>query len=223
MGTEQGRLSVIIPTWSGTHDLAMMAIALCEQVRPMCDELIVTEDSHNYYSDFSRLADVYLLHDRLKHGINLALGLRVVSGDYVAMIDSDITITKGSLRDLCVPGRLVSPGIPKGWFIVGPRKVFEDFPPFENTYEAAAGFLGGIDEWWRAIQNRELVLALDTVEYHHAANQTASKLRLWKESKDLEYQKLHPGKEKDLQRHKARLTEDPLYATLWSDEKKGQA
>src|SRR5712692_9807576 len=91
--------SLVIPTWSGTPELAEMALNLCKQVRPMCDELIITEDG-DYCQALKEIVDVYLIHTphRLGHARNLLQGLKVATGNYVGIIDSDIVITKGTLR-----------------------------------------------------------------------------------------------------------------------------
>ncbi len=98
--------------------------------------------------------------------------------------------------------------------MVGPRELLVEFPPFENNHH-----IEGIDNWWMELQKRYQVVSSKAVTYHHAFNQTASELSRWKRLQEIEYATLHPSKEIDPQRHKARLTEDPLYATLWSDEK----
>lgn len=133
---EKVHLSVIIPTWSGTDELAEMALKLCKYVRPHCDELIVTEDSGNYYKELQEIADLYLMHDNLGDVPNTVLAMRIALGEYMAVLNSDITIEWGSLRDLCIPGKTVSPwwrdGLHQGfagWFFVIPRSVVDEYGP----------------------------------------------------------------------------------------------
>jgi glycosyltransferase involved in cell wall biosynthesis len=149
LGTEEGTLSVIIPTWSGkTSDidqawsppyggdrgLADMAYALCERVRSECEELIVTEDSDVYDERLHKISDIYMMHPNLGFTANVNLGLRVAHGDYMAIINSDVQDIEGSLKDLCVPGKVTSPLVRHmaylpyhmGMFWVIPRAVLEN-------------------------------------------------------------------------------------------------
>src|SRR5260221_2776316 len=194
MGTSQRRLSVVITAWSGTQILRDMLLALCQQVRPMCDELIVSEDSDTVERGILELCDKYNVHSRYGHARNLVVGLKMATMDFIALLDSDITITQGSLRDLCIPGKIVSPGL-KGWFMVGPRELLVEFPPFENNHH-----IEGIDNWWMELQKRYQVVSSKAVTYHHAFNQTASELSRWKRLQEIEYATLHPSKEIDPQR-----------------------
>src|SRR5712664_4276484 len=135
-------LSVIIPTFSKFQNLTDMALALAKAIKPMCDELVITEDAGGYSEELKSIASIYLWSEvRGGHGVNLNRGFQASSGDFVAFIDSDITILEGDLRDLCIPGKIVSPGN-KGWFIVAPRNLIEEFPPRENE-----GHMEGIDYW----------------------------------------------------------------------------
>jgi hypothetical protein len=137
------QLSVIIPTWSGVEHtdrwqgeqkLADMAYELCQKLRPECDELIVTEDADVYDERLHMISDIYLLHPNLGFTNNVNLGLRVAHGDYMAVVNSDVELVSGNIRDLCVPGRVASPyAEPEGYlphfhgyFFVLPRTVLED-------------------------------------------------------------------------------------------------
>jgi glycosyltransferase involved in cell wall biosynthesis len=140
-------LSVVIPTWSATPILEDMAYELCKQVRPMCDELVVSEDGP-VSPKLESIADKYLIHKWVGHGENLSLGIQNSGGHFVAILDSDIVIEKGVLRDLCIPDKVVYPqwnkleqaayfqinpdqkGLLFAWFVVASRHDLEDFLPF---------------------------------------------------------------------------------------------
>lgn len=101
-------LSVVIPVWSGTPLLEDMAVKLCLSVANDCDELIVCEDGPA--SDVLRKAcDTYIVQpERLGHPQNLWSGIMAAKHDFIGVLDFDIVIKSGSLRDLCVPGKFVS-------------------------------------------------------------------------------------------------------------------
>lgn len=103
------KLSVVIPTWSGTKELADMAYHLCQIVKPQCDQLVVTEDSLIEWDHLKEIADVYLLHENVGYDENIRIGLQATTGDFVAVINSDIPVIKGDLRKLCIPGKVTSP------------------------------------------------------------------------------------------------------------------
>lgn len=137
------KLSVVIPAWSGTPELAQMALDLCKQVRPMCDELILTEDSGNYYKELQEIADLYLMHENLGDVVNTVLGMRIALGEYIAAINTDVHILMGSVRSLCIPGKTVTPWEKdgnhqefNGAFYVIPRTVLNEYGPPLITRQA---------------------------------------------------------------------------------------
>src|SRR6266566_9777561 len=90
-------LSVVIPAYSITESLKDMALALCKQVRPMCDELIVSEDSGVYWPELQEISDLYLMHENLGDVPNIVLATRVALGEYIAVINTDISLVYGTL------------------------------------------------------------------------------------------------------------------------------
>src|SRR6266702_8878118 len=98
------KISVLIPTWSGTKELMEMAFKLAQSVRPQCDELVITEDSNFFSQELFNIADTYILHQNWGDMKNTVGGFRLTTGDYVATIQSDVRIQKGHIRDLCIPG-----------------------------------------------------------------------------------------------------------------------
>ena len=160
-------LSVVIPVWSGTPVLEKMHINLCKSVRSQCDELIVCEDG-NPSDELSKLCDLYLIHEtRYGHAKNLQSGIDVAQGDYIGVLDSDVIIQQGSMRDLCISGRFVSatllnqqtnPDVFYIWCSVADKYLYEEFP-LPSTGEI-------LDEWAKAIP-KQLRVESDKVTYKH--------------------------------------------------------
>lgn len=182
-------LSVVIPAWSGTQKLADMLLSLCETIRPMCDELIVTEDSGNTSQFIERLADAYLVHPRLGQAGNLAEGIKVSTGEFVALIDSDMRIVSGTLKDLCIPGHIVSPASVQrrademvGWFVVSPRQFLIELLPYEQPSQ---GNCEAIDLWAREFDliHKSRLISSDKVVVRHGLNQSYGVLQ--KTAKDV--------------------------------------
>lgn len=218
-------LSVVIPTWSGTPALADMAYRLCQQVRPMCDELIITEDGE-FSSDLKKIADIYLIHPRLGHAENLKFGIQHATKEFIALIDSDMEIVGGTLRDLCVPDRIVSPESVQGrfddvagWFLVCPRSWIVEFPPFGQPSQTTPE---GIDIWTRELNNihRNQLISSDKVRVHHSPNTSYDKFkrRFQEVANSPNTPDGKPRREIMPDRHRQRLVEDPVYAAEWADK-----
>lgn len=215
------QLSVVIPTWSGTPVLAEMALKLCQYVRPQCDELIVTEDEDDpafYYKELEEIADIYLRHPNLGDVVNINLGMRHATGDYIAVLNSDLTIFSGDLRELCVPGRVVCPdehsgghGGYTGGLVVIPRTILNEFGYLDESRQYAwiSHGMGADAEYTIRIGNR--LLLSDKVKCHHITGVSYAERRRLGEEAERARLKLHPNKEVDPNRHLARLEEDPLY------------
>lgn len=215
-----GSLSVIIPAWSGTPGLVEMTLNLAKQVKPMCDELVISEDGP-YTKELQEIADIYLLHPRLGHGGNLNLGFRASTGDYVALLDSDIEIVSGDIREMCEPGRVVTPYLRgqahQGFFIVAPRWIINDHPPCDvgkgiGGIDAPAGGGEGIDNWIIELRTwaGERLLATDKVVYNHLSSRSYSELRrspLYKRRDEETVQRMA----ENMARHRARMMQDAEY------------
>ena len=78
---------------------------------------------------------------------NVNLGLRLVTGAYVAVVTNDSRVVEGDVYDLCVPGTVTSPVVlekpgvePGGFhgaFWVAPREVLELIGPLDERFEGA--------------------------------------------------------------------------------------
>ena len=214
-----GSLSVVIPAWSGTPELVQMTLNLAKQVKEMCDELVISEDGP-YSKELQEVADIYLLHTRLGHGANLNLGFRASTGEYVALLDSDIEITSGTIRDLCVPGKVVSPYLRgqahQGFFIVAPRWILIQHPPYDvgsgiGGHNVPVGRGEGIDNWIVELKewSGDRLLASDAVTYNHLSSKSYAQLRVTPHFQiNTETRK---RMEFDIARHRARMLKDAEY------------
>jgi hypothetical protein len=163
------QLSVVIPVWSGTPLLIDMERKLIDSVRSMCDELIVCEDGP-YCQEIADACDFYVTRPpgvRLGHPANLSSGVAYARSEYLGVLDFDVEIVRGSLREMCIPGFFVSakllpaPDRRTGfiiWCSVTPKELFMRFP-LPTTGEL-------LDDWADTIP-RNLRLDSDRVEYEH--------------------------------------------------------
>jgi GT2 family glycosyltransferase len=126
-------LSVVIPHWpldEETND----ALRRCVSSLPAeCERIVVVNDGTGY-------------------GRNVNVGLRLASGDYVAVVNNDCRLSGGDLYDLCVPdvvtsplvigerqgfGESIEPGGFHGSFWVVPRPVLDRVGLLDERYEGA--------------------------------------------------------------------------------------
>lgn len=158
-------LSVVIPIWSGTPLLEKMAVDLCESVIDMCDELIVCEDGP-YSSDVASVCDRYLIHpNRMGHPQNLEYGIKRAVHSYICVLDADIVIKKGNLRDLCTQGKFVQAKCLTQhdktgfviWCSVTDNILLKKYPMPQGDI---------LDNWALSIP-KELIAENDSVEYIH--------------------------------------------------------
>lgn len=175
------QLSVVIPTYTITDELAQMALDLARQVKPMCDELIIVEDGGNKNCVLAEAASTYMWHENVGDIFNSLIGMLAARGEYVAVINSDVIIHEGDLRNLCLPGRVVSPkwrqqremhGF-QGPFFVVPRTVLLDrqYGYLDVTRQGAGA------DYDYAYRVRDIYTWSDAVEYTHLAGRSHSEKR----------------------------------------------
>jgi GT2 family glycosyltransferase len=122
------KLSVVIPHWP-LDDEVDAALASCVASLPAwCEKLVIVNEG----TGFAR---------------NVNVGLRLASGDYVAVVGNDSRVVAGDVADLCVPGTVTSPlvlgkpGIEPGGFHgafwVAPREVIDRVGLLDETFEGA--------------------------------------------------------------------------------------
>jgi GT2 family glycosyltransferase len=121
-------LSVVIPHWPLDDEIAA-ALEQCVSSLPSdCEKIVVVNEGTGF-------------------GVNVNIGLRVASGDYLAVVTNDTEVLEGDVYDLCVPGTVTSPlvlekpGVEPGGFHgafwVIPRDVLERVGPLDERYEGA--------------------------------------------------------------------------------------
>lgn len=211
-------LSVVIPTWSATPELVDMTLALCKQVKPMCDELVICEDGH-YNKLLDKAASRYVFNEWQGHGNNLRSGIEASSGDYIAAIDSDIIILDGNLRDLVIPDKVVCGKWHEhreytgftGWFFVSPRSVLDEFPPKTDEVGPGLDYWGGIRGHFRDDIKDRYVWS-DELEYSHLRNRSFGE---WDKRERAKHFTDPYAKEVASDRHTARLMDDPVYRERW--------
>jgi hypothetical protein len=103
----------VIPAYSTSQALGDWCVRTIESWKPQVDDVIISEDGY-YHRPIHEIADLYILHDRLWPAKSMNLGWQVAlmrGADFVAIMDLDAHWVSGSLREACVPGRVIVPSI----------------------------------------------------------------------------------------------------------------
>jgi hypothetical protein len=126
-------LSIVIPTYTVNKEVEEITVGcILSLAKDMAiKEIIVTEDGGFFSPQFMELADIYIYSkSNIGFSSNANRGWRVATGDYVAIVNSDITLREGELSALCIPGKVTSPETineaqPRlaGHFFVVPKEV----------------------------------------------------------------------------------------------------
>jgi glycosyltransferase involved in cell wall biosynthesis len=121
-------LSIVIPHWPIDEEVDE-ALKTCVASLPADSEKIV------------------VVNEGTGFGRNVNIGLRLATGDYVAVVTNDSRIVEGDMHDLCVPGVVTSPvvlekpGIEPGGFHgafwVAPREVIDRVGLLDERFEGA--------------------------------------------------------------------------------------
>ena len=112
-GTD-GRLSIVIPTYSRNPALIQMEIKHATEWRKHCDELIICEDGGEFSQELKDIATEYMYHPNVGvcENMNLGWALALKNGaKFVVIMDSDVSYVEGNLRDLCIPGKVTVPQV----------------------------------------------------------------------------------------------------------------
>jgi len=126
-------LSVVIPHWPIDAEVDAALRRCVASFPPECERIVVVNDGTGY-------------------GLNVNVGLRLATGDFVAVVNNDCCITSGDVYDLCVPravtsplvigerqgfGESIEPGGFHGCFWVVPRGVVELVGMLDERFERA--------------------------------------------------------------------------------------
>jgi glycosyltransferase involved in cell wall biosynthesis len=122
------RLSAVIPHWPLDEELDN-ALRACLGSLPLdCEKVVVVNQGTGF-------------------AVNVNIGLKLATGDYIAVVTNDSRVVEGNVYDLCVPGTVASPlvlekpGVERGGFHgafwVAPREIFDRVGLLDERYEGA--------------------------------------------------------------------------------------
>ena len=125
---KQLRLSAVIPHWPLDAEVDE-ALRACLVSLPFdCEKIVVVNQGTGF-------------------AVNVNIGLRLATGDYLAVVTNDSRLVEGDLHELCIPGTVASPvvlekpGIEPGGFHgafwVAPRDVIERVGFLDERFEGA--------------------------------------------------------------------------------------
>lgn len=117
------KLSMVIPTYILNDDLERLAFCTAISYKDQVDELIITEDGGRHCEKLRGIADIYIYNKKNRgFSVNVNTGWKMASGDFVAIVNSDTSLSKGNIRDLCIEGKVTSPEIENQFipFLAGP-------------------------------------------------------------------------------------------------------
>lgn len=122
------RLSVVIPHWPISAEVDEALRACLRSLPDSCDTFVIVNDG----TGFAR---------------NVNLGLRLATGEYIAVMTNDTRVLDGDVNDLCVEATVTSPlvvGKPgvepggfHGAFWVAPREVLDRVGLLDERFEGA--------------------------------------------------------------------------------------
>lgn len=162
-------ISCVVPTYSINTQFAAIAFRCLSSLRPLVDELIVTEDGEKIFPELAELADIYLYHKNLGYARNVNLGWWVTNNEYVIHANADTYVVSGDLHDLCIPGIITSPkvnedsGTLSGAFFCVPRTISEELGMFNDFYM----FDGADHNLWNRYLSKYQAQRIDSVLVKH--------------------------------------------------------
>ena len=212
-------VAVVIPAYSATKELGDWAVKTAMTWRPLCDDLIITEDAA-YHKELHKIADLYVLHEQLWPAKNTNLGWQIAlarGADYVAMMDLDAHWVSGSLRRACLPGKVTVPSIIQhpetvniGPMFIVPKEVAEE-RGFLNPEIGPR--LQWFDTDYQVRVNDILYQSTQLKVFHDGGSVTGVHPAFhpdWNKTEEPD-EVFKAGREIDPMRHKQRMQEDPEY------------
>jgi glycosyltransferase involved in cell wall biosynthesis len=122
------RLSAVVPHWPLDEEVDD-ALRACLGSLPLdCEKIVVVNQGTGF-------------------AVNVNIGLRLASGDYIAVVSNDSRVVQGDVYDLCEPRTVTSPlvlekpGVERGGFHgafwVAPREVLDQVGLLDERFEGA--------------------------------------------------------------------------------------
>lgn len=124
---------MVIPQWPLDEETDEALRRCASSFPPECERIVVVNDGTGY-------------------GRNVNVGLRLATGDYIAVVNNDCRVAEGDVYDLCVPetvtsplviaerqglGESTEPGAFHGCFWVMPRSVLDWVGLLDERFERA--------------------------------------------------------------------------------------
>lgn len=122
------RLTVVVPHWPLDEEVDEALRACLGSLPSECEKIVVVNQGTGF-------------------AVNVNIGLRLATGDYVAVVTNDSRVVEGDVYDLCVPGTVASPLVLEkpglehegfhGAFWVAPRDVLNRVGLLDERFEGA--------------------------------------------------------------------------------------
>jgi len=178
------KISVVIPIFLATLDHVQITRDCIFSLNKQYNELIIVDnDSSMFAPEFKYKADKYIKMDRNMGYIKAVnCGIKVATGDYIAIVSNDTILIKGSLQDLCKDGysfpTILNKEIPfwDGSFYVFPKKLGG---LYDERYES---YFGDLDKFYNASLKKIPLERIDSVLVKHLKSQTANAISDYRET-----------------------------------------
>lgn len=166
-------LTIVIPTFTLTDELAEMTIKCIKSYREQADRIIVSEDGGMFNSKIMSMADTYIYNwQNVGFTANVNRGWRQSNDEYTAIVSSDTYLVGGKLKYLCIKGKVTSPIIENqevdglaGSFFVAHKSCPKYLVETMKTYYS--------DEEYKN-RTKHLFFKVPTVTIHHYQAQTVT-------------------------------------------------
>jgi len=147
-----------------------MAKNLFDILLPKCDELIVAEDGGMFHIEFDTHSKYVYTKQNVGSMKNINKGLRLFTGDFIAVINSDVKNIAGDIRSLCDENYVTSPKVNEypefhnfnSAFFVIPRTLLFSHSLFLWEYSE-----GSDGDYARMLNDKKLFKSMDTVTFSH--------------------------------------------------------
>lgn len=140
------KISVIMPVYAISQELVNLTWQAIDSLEPI-DELILIDNGGYSIHHIAMKADIYIKNKRnLGFGKSVNQGLKLATGDYLAVVNNDIKLLSGNLKSLAIANTVTSPKVDNqeplpehfgivGCFFVLPRIVYEKVGGFDERFE----------------------------------------------------------------------------------------